>query len=615
MRAIFGALVSPDDASVAVLLDAQRAVVASSDPYQVPVGTVLGSVSARSRTLRFGGREYLAAQTRAAGYQGYRGPGWDGCVLVPVDLAFRADLSAQDAPALADARVAGSHLFGAELQSIPAQARNIQRGLERLVWNGQLRIRREQDGAALDTRFAGALLARVTGTGQRISAVFERAIGDLQRAAVTSVLEEVRACSALGIDILDRSLYERANDCRWWALDRSLQQVARAASTAGAAGTSAEAAAVLRHIHGLYTVYSELLLLDARGRVLATSTGTPGAATVDAPWLPSALALRGDQAFVRSVFAASPLYDGRHTYVFAAPVSGDSGNAGCVAIVFDSEAQIEAMLRDTLPVDGEGLPLAQASGLFVTRSGTVVASTHAVWKTGGAVPFADRLASLARGASSGLLLDIDGVPHVAGITMSGGYREYESTAACGPEDVACVMLIAVDAEGTQATGPSVERFAPPRTPPTAPGPDRVVLASLRVGDQWLGLPASQVIEAVAASTSGGTPGIVMHQGKPLAVRDIHQLRGERTHAGAARGGDGLLVVCEDAAGQRFALRVDEVGTVFDVPRDALRELPPGVAAHDPIATAVVRGDDASDRHLLTVIRLDTSAASGARNAP
>jgi chemotaxis signal transduction protein len=515
---------------------------------------------------------------------------------------------------LADARVSGSHLFGAELQAIPAQARTIQRGLERLVWNGQLRIRHEQDGAARDTRFAGALLARVTSTGQRISAVFERAIGDLQRAAVASVLEEVRACSALGIDILDRSLYERANDCRWWALDRSLRQVARAAAPSAHAGTSAEAATVLRHIHGLYTVYSELLLLDARGRVLATSTGTLGATTVTEPWLPSALALRGDQAFVRSVFAASPMYDGRHTYVFAAPVAGDTGNAGCVAIVFDSEAQIDAMLRDTLPVDAEGRPVAQAAGLFVTRSGTVVASTHDAWKTGSQVPFADRLAPLARGASSGLLLDIDGVPHMAGITMSGGYREYESTEACGPEDVACVMLISVGARSTQAATASVARFEPPSMAAAA-GPDRVVLASIRVGDQWLGLPASQVVEAVAASASGGTPGIVMHQGKPLAVRDIHQLRGERAHPGAARSGDGILVVCEDAAGQRFALRVDEVGTVFDVPRSALRELPPGVAAHDPIASAVVRGDDASDRHLLTVIRLDTSAASGARNAP
>ncbi|MGJ7488843.1 chemotaxis protein CheW [Variovorax sp. ZT4R33] len=620
MRAIFGALVPHDDPSVALLLDAKRTVVASSDPHQVPVGTVLAAASGAAGTLRFGGREYLAVQTRAAGYQGYAGPGWDACVLVPVDLAFQADPARAAPPVLAEALVAGSSLFGAELQAIPAQARSIQRGLERLVWNGQLRIRRDAAGAAgaaggagapIDTRFAGALLERVTRTGQRISAVFETAIGDLQRSAVASVLEEVRACSALGVDILDRNLYERANDCRWWALDSSLQNAARA----GDARASAEAKAVLQRIHGLYTVYAELLLLDAQGRVLAASAGGQPAVSVAEPWLPAALALRGDQAFVRSTFAASPLYGGQPTYVFAAPVQGNGGgggaNAGCVAVVFDSAVQIAAMLRDVLPVDAEGWPLAQASGLFVTRSGTVVASTHDSWTVGARVPFADQLAALPRGASHGLALSVDGVTHAAGITMSSGYREYESTDACGPEDVACVVLIAIGAEGGRQEAGAVARFVPPA--PVAKSAERVVLASVRVGDQWLGLPAVQVVEAVAMPPSAGAAAIVMHQEQPLAIIDVQQLRGERVGHGARA--DGILVVCQDGAGRRFALRVDEVGTVFDLPRSALRELPPGVASHDPIATAVVRGEDGSEERLLTVIRLDTAAASGARAAP
>ncbi len=610
MRAIFGALVSHEDPSVALLLDAQRAVVASSDPSRVPVGTLLPATSGAARSVRFGGREYLAAQAPAAGYQGYRGPGWEGCVLVPVDVAFRVDPSDTAAPVLSEQLVAGSKLFGAELQAIPAEARSIQRGLERLVWNGQLRIRREQGDGAANTRFAGALLERVTRTGQRISAVFESAIGDLQRSAVAAVLEEVRGCSALGIDILDRSLYERANDCRWWALDSSLQHAAGSPD----ARSLAEAAAVLRRIHGLYTVYSALLLLDAQGRVLAASVGDQDAAPVTEAWLPAVLALRGDQAFTRSTFSASALYEGRHTYVFAAPVQGGAGNAGCVAIVFDSEPQIGAMLQDALPADAEGRALAQASGLFVTRAGTIVASTHALWKTGGHAPFTDRLANLARGASSGVVLDIDGLTYAAGITMSRGYREYESTDACGPDDVACVILIAIGERGAQEAGTAVARFEAPA--PAATNAEPVVLASVRAGDQWLGLPASQVIEAVAVPQGGavtGGAGIVMHHGQPLAVLDVQQLRGERASPGAARA-DSILVVCQDGAGKRFVLRVDEVGTVFDVPRAALRELPTAVAAHDPIATAVVRGDDASGKHMLTVISLDSAVPPGTRAA-
>ncbi|CAN7381647.1 chemotaxis protein CheW [Variovorax sp. LjRoot290] len=603
MRAIFAALASRDDASVVLLLDAGRTVIASSDPQQVPVGAVLPRANALGHGLRFGGRDYLAAQTPAAGYQGYRGPGWDGCVLVPVDLAFRADIAGSTSDAALSSRVvAASRLFGEELQAIPAHAKSIQRGLERLVWNGQVRIRHEQDGHAPNAHFAGALLERVTRTGQRISAVFEHAIGDLQQSAVASVLEEVRACSALGIDIMDRSFYERANDCRWWALDSNLQRAARERD----ARACSEATAVLGRINGLYTVYSQLLLLDPQGHVLAASNGTPATAPLVAAWLPAALALRDEQAFVRSSFAASPLYGDRHTYVFAAPVQGAGGNAGCVAIVFDSEPQMQAMLRDALPVDAEGRPMPQALGLFVARGGAVVASTGGAWKTGTTAPFADRLAQLARGASSGTVLEIDGMLYAAGITMSCGYREYESGGTCGPDDVACVILIALCERAAQDGAAALEPFDPPAG--SLPGTDRVAIASALVGDQWLGLPASQVIEAVVvpqvASVSGvaaGTTGIAMHDGQALAVVDLQRRRGQPS---TASGADRLLVVCKTASGQRFALRVDEVGTVFDAQRSALQDLPAALAAHDPLATAVVRGGNPSDQRMLTVISVD-----------
>jgi len=606
-RAIFAELVSGDDASVVLLLDARRAVLASSDPHQVPVGAVLPLPHAQTHGLRFGGRAYLAAQTAATGYQGYTGPGWQACVLVPVDLAFRADVSdtASDA-ALSSRVVAASRLFGEELQAIPAQAKSIQRGLERLVWNGQVRIRHAHDGHAPNAHFAGALLERVTRTGQRISEVFERAIGDLQQSAVTSVLEEVRACSALGIDIMDRSLYERANDCRWWALDSTLQRAARERSERACS----EAAAVLGRINGLYTVYSQLLLLDPQGQVLASSDDTPGTAPLTGAWLAAALALRDEQAFVRSSFAASPLYGDRHTYVFAAPVQGAGVNAGCVAIVFDSEPQLQAMLHDALPADAEGRPMPQALGLFVARGGTVVASTAESWKVGTPAPFADRLASLARGASSGAVLEIDGMLYAAGITMSGGYREYESAGACGPEDVACVILIALCESALQDRAAAIEPFHPPAG--SALGTERVAIASVLVGDQWLGLPASQVIEAVVvpqvASVSGagtGTTGIAMHDGQALAVIDLQRLRGQ---ARSSAGTDRLLVVCGMPSGKRLAVQVDEVGTVFDVPRSALQELPAALAAHDPLATAVVRAGNPSRHHMLTVISVDKLAA-------
>ncbi|NLY28871.1 MAG: hypothetical protein GX049_15225 [Alcaligenaceae bacterium] len=73
--------------------------------------------------------------------------------------------------------------------------------------------------------------------------------------------------ATLMVDLLDRNLYERANDCRWWAQDTALQQALQ--STAHQA--CEQAARTLESINALYTVYSRIFLYDRTGHVLAWS--------------------------------------------------------------------------------------------------------------------------------------------------------------------------------------------------------------------------------------------------------------------------------------------------------------------------------------------------------
>lgn len=605
MAAIFSALTAGDEASVLLLLDAQRNVVASSDVHQVALGVVLPTARASGTTLRFAGREYLTVEATSNGYQGYVGLGWVVCVLVPLDAAFDGSTTPMSTPKqdIAARLSAGNHLFGEALRTIPAQAKGIQHGLERLVWNGQLRLRKEDGGDVSGTGFANVLLERVTDTGRRISRVFEAAIAQLQQSAEASVVDEVRACAALGSDILDRSFYERANDCRWWALDETLRTAARERTP----DACARASKVLAHINGLYTVYAQLLLLDEHGRVLAASR-TPQAGSAATPWMSAAALLRDESAYVRAAFGPSPFYDGRGTSIFAAHAHTGTGRGGTVATVFDSAVQMAAMLHDVLPRDAAGTPLPGALALFLTRNGTVVASTDARWQAGDEAPLRERCASLARGASNGALVELDGVLYAAGIAMTGGYREYDSAGSCGPDDMACLVLSALGDAAAGDTDAWPARFAPALDVHVPAKDERTGFASVRIGPQWLGLATTQVIEAIeapASAASEGRGGIVIHDDRALAVIDLHRLG--RDTGGATDRRHALLVVCEDASHRRVALRVDELGPVFDLPRSALRPLPPGLDARDPLATALVDGGDGP---MLTVIDIDGLHAIG-----
>lgn len=64
--------------------------------------------------------------------------------------------------------------------------------------------------------------------------------------------------------------YERANDCRWWALHSHFRSLLSSEEITQADRQKMEL--ILRYIHSLYTVYSKLFIFDHNGEIIASST-------------------------------------------------------------------------------------------------------------------------------------------------------------------------------------------------------------------------------------------------------------------------------------------------------------------------------------------------------
>lgn len=600
MQRVFSHLAPEGGRGAVVLINSDGTVLASSDAWQLPLGARLHWRPGCDQ-LYFAGRQYLIVVSKAQPYQGYAGPAWLACALLPMTQAFdlrnhrsapsagathaTGPVDAHDTIALPAGAMDHSDLFGEELRRIPRQALAIQNGLERSVWNGQIHGRKRVDSGG-SARFAAVLLQQVTLTGEKIRGVFEQAIGELQQSAVDSVLDETRLAATLGVDILDRNLYERANDCRWWALDARLQQALLQPDR------REEAASVLRHINSLYTVYTQLLLLDGRGDIVASSVDTDSS-RADAEWVPRALALRQHQDYVRSSFEPSPFYADRHSYIYGAAVQppGQRGTAlGAVAIVFDAEAQFQAMLHDALPRDTTGAPMPQAIGLFITRGGQIIASTDARFRIGELRELGTDIGALGRGQSRISVLEIDGEIFATGIAMSRGYREYNSAGSPCADDIACVILISL-CRRADMVSPPLPVARPSVLPTDADGVSSLEIASFRCGPQWLALPVQEVIEAVdepgltvlprSASTVAG---LMVYRNDPLPVLDL--VRGAPCEQDAQSTTRRPVIICE-TSGQRFALRVDELGHVCDAARSAVQPLPDYMGQHDPYAQALI----------------------------
>ena len=304
---IFGNLHDEGDWDVLCLIGPDGEVIASNDPYQIPLGAKIGAAdSDTGGVVRFAGREYLAVTRSAQPYQGYAGPPWRGHAMIPLERAFEAhggNTEINCSPEILSDLRASAATFSEELRTIPRQADRVQVDLNRSVWNGSVRLS-SREGA--DGTFAKALLREISQMGRKTQDVFERSISELHETVVSSIMNDSQFMASLAVELLARNLYERANDCRWWALDATLIGVLSEEE-----GVKAEdAARVLQHINGLYTVYHSIVLFDSERRVIAVSRPEQEeriGSTIEEAWAATTLTNTGAQAYTVSPFVPCSL--------------------------------------------------------------------------------------------------------------------------------------------------------------------------------------------------------------------------------------------------------------------------------------------------------------------
>lgn len=492
MRGIFESHRDPAARSNMLLLDGANRVIESADELWIPLGaTVPVNREASPQLLMYAGREYLVRTFAAEGYQGYMGPpGWQGQVMIPVEVAFTggssATLAALDSK-VADGLLSHAQSFCPPLFEIMSAAETIRR----VVWNGQV-MTAGQRGELLKLK---TILDQISETGARSNELFSQSIGDLYETVLASSLRDSEFVSHLLVDLLDRNLYERADDCRWWALTPELQ-VALAAPERDWE-TVERVSGILQYINSLYTVYTRIFVYDADGVILASTNPEQGDGSVvgshlDAATLERVRALRSEQDYHVTPFAPTELYGGAPTYVYHAAIRDPddaSRVVGGIGIVFDSAVEFAAMLRG-------GLGDKQAiSALFVDRQGGVIASTDPTRPVGSTLEIDPALLALPNGSSASRVVIHDGHYTIMGCTVSSGYREFKVSDGYR-EDVLAVVFDSFgevrDRRGAGDQADSVLETA------LGAGGGRE-FATFFIDGALLALPAEHVLEALPAS--------------------------------------------------------------------------------------------------------------------
>ncbi|EHJ47767.1 hypothetical protein DFW101_1759 [Solidesulfovibrio carbinoliphilus subsp. oakridgensis] len=435
MEGIFDNLRASSEDSIILILDAGGRAIASSDPAKAPVGrTYRMSLRDDFTMVALGGDAYLAKTLATKGYQGFFGLPWYGQVLKRVATAFQ---NGTHGHGLDEATIRRNAIFSGRLVKVEEASENVLSDLELVVQNGEIMAAKKSVQADASEKVEAQALPHVLNEvkkiGDQVQQVFQTSTGGLLKLVTSSRLHDVRFLAALAIDIMDRNLYERANDCRWWALTSEFRRMLeRERLSEEDRGRMRE---ILAYINSLYTVYTNLFVYDREGVILACSNPDEhrqeGRRLADR-YVAETLALCDSQRYRVSNFEATDLYEergrARPTYIYSASITSLAGGGavlGGIGIVFDSEPQFLSMLHDALPRDGGGNILDGSEGMFVDARGMVIASTNPDHAPGDTVDLAGVFCQLACGqATSHLVADGDRL-YAVGCAHSAGYREYK----------------------------------------------------------------------------------------------------------------------------------------------------------------------------------------------
>ncbi len=162
-------------------------------------------------------------------------------------------------------------------------------------------------------------------------------VGELEGARLIDLAESL-------VQLIVRNLYERTADVRWWATDTSLWQALHDPNPENVQLANER----LGVIHRYYTVYSDLVLVDTRGRAVATANPHYRAKVksldyLTSTWFQNAIALKSGDEYTADEVRNSRSQSGRQVLIYGTAVR-EKGQThgrtlGALGVYFDWELQ------------------------------------------------------------------------------------------------------------------------------------------------------------------------------------------------------------------------------------------------------------------------------------
>ena len=413
-----------------------NSILHSSDPVAFPPGSVpylpnshrcLDAGATSMSFLNFHGLDSILFSAKTDGYLEYPGLNWTSHLILPRERIYNTDDSLSIEPsALKElhASLILPEINRSTYKKLSLDHQNITRiSLNGIIFASQIGSK----GSCLTPVFD-----HITHTGNKVGKMMETFLDQMAVAELKSNFVGLQNFSAQAIEIIDRNLFERAADIRWWATDAQFWEALEAP------GQEAFQAACrrLRVINDSYTMYRNLILADTTGTIVACSNESElsrlAAINVsDQRWFADALKLNNSNQYAVQDVCDSNLEATKATSLIYAGGVRSKGHPtgellGVLGILFDWDHEAKTILNKCLPADPSGKPVEGSCACYTNAEHEIIETTAPEqFPVGTKLAFEqDYTNTLSQHKRASGTYTAGAYEYLIGSSVTKGYREY-----------------------------------------------------------------------------------------------------------------------------------------------------------------------------------------------
>jgi len=429
------------EGSYSLFTDSRGEVIAATDPALMlgEVGRIIPRASrdlaAGERAVRylvFSGVESAIFSARTNGYLDYRGLGWSSHVIVPKSFLFELAAPPDDI-GITPEELMDSRIIPEINKQTYLRVQDDKESIQLISLNGIVFASKlGKRGGAL-----GPIFNRITRTGDFVTSRMEDLLREMALGELELNLKALENLSKQAIDLVDRNLFERAADIRWWSTDEYFWS----ALENPAPDAFHRASDRLKVINGSYTMYRNIVLADDSGNIVACSrmelrNELSKINVSDQPWFQLGMrTCRSTEFAVQDVQKSSLERARERSLIYSGGVrrrgAREAESIGVLGTLFDWDTEAKKILATCLPLDSSGGSIAGSAAFYTNARGEVIETTdEESFPVGTSLELPPAVLRLEKGETTSAVFRSRGRSYLLGSSRTKGYREYAGLGWC-----------------------------------------------------------------------------------------------------------------------------------------------------------------------------------------